>query len=86
MVNARYVSIIWRVGIHLENNLDRGNVESAIKRLMMEEEGQELRIRTLNLKGKVDFSIRGKGSSCQNLENLINYILSYHSSMQGCNL
>ncbi|KAF2318992.1 hypothetical protein GH714_012264 [Hevea brasiliensis] len=50
LINARYVSNVWRVGIHLENNLDRGNIESAIKRLMVEAEGQELRIRTLNLK------------------------------------
>ncbi|KAJ9160235.1 hypothetical protein P3X46_025656 [Hevea brasiliensis] len=77
LINARYVSNVWRVGIHLENNLDRGNIESAIKRLMVEAEGQELRIRTLNLKGRVDLCLRGKGSSCQNLEHLINYILSF---------
>ncbi|KAJ9175808.1 hypothetical protein P3X46_014322 [Hevea brasiliensis] len=68
------LSNVWRIGIHLEKKLERGNIESAIKTLMVEAEGQELRMRTLNLKDKADLCLREKGSSCQNLENLINYI------------
>lgn len=76
-VNARFVSDVWRVGILLEKKLERGNVESAIRRLMVEAEGKELRMRALNLKGKAEFCVREKGSSCRNLENLINYILLF---------
>lgn len=35
-VNARYVSRVWRVGVQLEHGLERGEIERAIRRLMVE--------------------------------------------------
>ncbi|KAL5746215.1 hypothetical protein ACOSP7_027361 [Xanthoceras sorbifolium] len=75
-VNARYVSDVWRVGLHLERRLERGEIEKAIRRLMVEIEGQEMRERIISLKEKVDVCLRQGGSSHQALENLINYIMS----------
>ncbi|KAJ4971124.1 hypothetical protein NE237_004223 [Protea cynaroides] len=44
-VNARYVSHVWRVGLQLENKLERGEIERSIRRLMFEKEGEEMRER-----------------------------------------
>ncbi|WCJ19736.1 UDP-Glycosyltransferase superfamily protein [Euphorbia peplus] len=76
MVNARYVSDVWRVGIHLEKKIRRQDVKCAIKKLMEEEEGEELRKRIFDLKEKLDLCLREDGSSYRSLENLIGYILS----------
>ncbi|KAK2653741.1 hypothetical protein Ddye_013597 [Dipteronia dyeriana] len=76
MVNARYVSDVWRVGFHLERRLERGEIEKVIRRLMVGIEGQEMRDRIVSLKEKVDVCLRQGGSSHQALEKLINYIMS----------
>ncbi|KAL5744500.1 hypothetical protein ACOSQ2_027616 [Xanthoceras sorbifolium] len=76
-VNARYVSDVWRVGLHLERRLERVEIEKVIRRLMVEIEGQEMRERIMHLKEKVELCLRQGGSSHQALESLINYILSF---------
>ncbi|KDO50527.1 hypothetical protein CISIN_1g012151mg [Citrus sinensis] len=77
MVNARYVSHFWRVGLHSEWKLERMEIERAIRRVMVEAEGQEMRARIMHLKEKVDFCLRKGGSSHQSLERLIDHILSF---------
>ncbi|XP_031263712.1 UDP-glycosyltransferase 76B1-like [Pistacia vera] len=76
-VIARYVSDVWRVGLHLEKKLEKGEIERAVKRLILEDEGQEIRNRTMDLKEKVDISLRPGGSAYQALENLVNCIQSF---------
>ncbi|KAE8725010.1 UDP-glucuronosyltransferase, putative isoform 2 [Hibiscus syriacus] len=71
-----YVSQVWRTGIQLENICDSGEVEKAIKRLMVDEEGKEMRQRAQNLKEKVEFSIRG-GSAYSSLNELMELIRSF---------
>ncbi|GAB4832337.1 hypothetical protein Ancab_006352 [Ancistrocladus abbreviatus] len=77
MVNARCVTHVWKVGILLENGLKREEVEKAIRRLMMEEEGEKMRERIACLKEKADLCLVKGGSSYKSLENLVNFILSY---------
>jgi UDP:flavonoid glycosyltransferase YjiC (YdhE family) len=76
-VNARYVSHVWKIGVHLENRMERGEIHKAIRKLMVETEGEEMRERIMHLKEKVDLSLRQRGSSNQALESLINYISSF---------
>ncbi|KAJ6287783.1 hypothetical protein OIU77_001188, partial [Salix suchowensis] len=66
-VTARYVSQVWRVGLHLEDELERGEIESAIRRLMADKEGDEMRQRAMNLKEKAELCIRTGGSSSNSL-------------------
>ncbi|XP_030534611.1 UDP-glycosyltransferase 76F1-like [Rhodamnia argentea] len=75
-VNARYVSDVWRVGLHLNGGLERENIARAIKRLLVEREGEEMRERTLVLKEKASACLRQGGSSYQALDALVNHILS----------
>jgi hypothetical protein len=76
-VNARYVSHIWRVGLELESDLERGEIERAVRRLMVDEEGKEMRKRSKNLKGKVEICTRDGGSSNNSLNKLIKIIMSF---------
>ncbi|XP_059628066.1 UDP-glycosyltransferase 76B1-like isoform X1 [Cornus florida] len=77
MVSARYASDVWRVGVQLENGLERVDVERAIRKLMVESEGEEMRERIMCLKEKADLCLREGGSSYQSLESLVNYIFSF---------
>ncbi|XP_042511033.1 UDP-glycosyltransferase 76B1-like [Macadamia integrifolia] len=71
MVNARYVSHVWKVGLHLENRLERGEIERNIRRLMVEKEGEEMRERVMALKEKAEVCVRKGGCSNKHLGDLI---------------
>ncbi|KAI7757116.1 hypothetical protein M8C21_021052 [Ambrosia artemisiifolia] len=75
--NARYVSDVWKIGVMLENGFEREEIESAIKRVLVDEEGLELRNKITNIKWKVDLCLKKGGSSYSSLEDLVNYILSF---------
>ncbi|XVF46600.1 hypothetical protein PTKIN_Ptkin03bG0040300 [Pterospermum kingtungense] len=75
-VNARYVSHEWRIGIQL-NMFEREEIETAVKRLMVDKEGEEMRQRAKELKEMVAHGIRGGGSSYNSLNQLIELIMSF---------
>jgi len=71
-VNARYLERVWRIGVQLEGELDKGTVERAVERLIMDEEGAEMRKRVINLKEKLQASVKSRGSSFSSLDNFVN--------------
>ncbi|XP_048140022.1 UDP-glycosyltransferase 76E2-like isoform X2 [Rhodamnia argentea] len=76
-VNARYLTHEWMVGLDLEGEIERGAVERAVRTLMKEKEGEEMRQRVLDLKHKVDVSIGDGGSSCHYLSELAELLTSF---------
>ncbi|KAK1409412.1 hypothetical protein QVD17_35938 [Tagetes erecta] len=76
-VNARYVSDAWKIGVFLEDGFERVGIETAIKRVMMDKEGEEMRERITCLKKTVNVSLDKGGSSFQSLNNLVDYISSF---------
>ncbi|KAM4093882.1 hypothetical protein ACB094_06G152900 [Castanea mollissima] len=78
-VNAKYVSQVWKVGLQLENGLDRLEIERYIKRLMVEKEGEEIRDRISKLKEKAKFSLQQGGCSLQNVDSLVSHISKLES-------
>ncbi|KAL0402850.1 UNVERIFIED_CONTAM: UDP-glycosyltransferase 76F1 [Sesamum radiatum] len=74
LVNARYVSHVWKVGVQLENGLSRDKIEMAIKRVMEEKEGEEVRERVVHLQEKANLCVQPGGSSYESLKNLVNYV------------
>ncbi|KAM7265463.1 hypothetical protein ACFE04_003146 [Oxalis oulophora] len=80
-VNARYVSHVWKVGVHLDTNqLVRENIKKTIRRLMDHGgESEEIRHRSLELKMKADLCLRQDGCSWKSLDNLVSYIMSLKS-------
>ncbi|CAH2069412.1 unnamed protein product [Thlaspi arvense] len=71
-VNARYLERVWRIGVQLEGELEKETVERAVKRLIGDEEGAEMRKRVIDLKEKLEASARSGGSSFSSLENFVN--------------
>lgn len=70
-VNARYLECVWRVGVQVEGKLEAGAVERAVKRLMVDEEGEEMKMRALILKEKLKASVLPEGSSHNSLDEFI---------------
>ncbi|XP_075485688.1 UDP-glycosyltransferase 76B1-like [Primulina tabacum] len=79
-VNSRYVSDVWQLGIKLEYGLKREEIESAIRKIMLDRQGQEIRERALHLKEKIDVSLKTDGFSSQSLNALSDLISSFKSS------
>lgn len=77
LVNARYVSDVWRVGVHLEGKLERQEIERAIRKVMVEAHGKDLKERIINLKMQAKQCLMTGGSSNQPLDRLVEHILSF---------
>ncbi|KAF3454617.1 hypothetical protein FNV43_RR05065 [Rhamnella rubrinervis] len=75
-VNARYVCHEWRVGLELEK-LERKDIERAIRKLILDDEGKDMRVRAKDLKEKVEVSTRQGGSSHKYLNGLVDFIMSF---------
>jgi UDP:flavonoid glycosyltransferase YjiC (YdhE family) len=76
MVNARYVSDVWKIGLRLELGINKGEIDRAIRRLMKEKEGEAIRGRVSKLKDMANLCLKQGGSSYQSLDGLVNHILS----------
>ncbi|XWS53066.1 hypothetical protein CRYUN_Cryun11dG0125800 [Craigia yunnanensis] len=55
-LNSRYICHVWKVGLELENKLERGKIKEAIKRLMLDVEG-EIRKNAMDFKEKTDLCL-----------------------------
>ncbi|XP_071734488.1 UDP-glycosyltransferase 76G1-like isoform X2 [Rutidosis leptorrhynchoides] len=75
-INARYVTDVWKIGVMLENGFEWNEMEMAIKRVMMDKEGDEMRERISCLKNKLNISLDEGGSSKESLNDLVHYISS----------
>uniref|UniRef100_A0A2N9F4Y5 Glycosyltransferase n=1 Tax=Fagus sylvatica TaxID=28930 RepID=A0A2N9F4Y5_FAGSY len=76
-LGARYVCRVWKVGLELEGVLERGKIERAIRTLMVDSEGVEIRERAKDLKEKADLCLSEDGSSYNALNELAQHILSF---------
>ncbi|OAY57797.1 UDP-glucose iridoid glucosyltransferase [Manihot esculenta] len=76
MVTARFVSHVWRIGLQLENELERNEIEKVVRRLMVDEEGEEIRKRAEDLKEKVEACFKKGGSSYNSISKLVEFMLS----------
>nr|GEY20603.1 UDP-glycosyltransferase 76H1-like [Tanacetum cinerariifolium] len=74
-VNSRYVSYVWKIGLELECFESR-EIAGMIRRVMLDEEGEEFRIRVNNMKEIVKQALDNGGTSHESLEGLMSFILS----------
>ncbi|CAH8292807.1 unnamed protein product [Eruca vesicaria subsp. sativa] len=77
LLNARFVSDVWRVGIHLEGRIERNVIERVVRRLLLEREGEVVRERMKLLMEKVRRSVKQNGSAYRSLEHLVDRISSF---------
>nr|AAO63438.1 At3g46690 [Arabidopsis thaliana]BAC41861.1 putative glucuronosyl transferase [Arabidopsis thaliana] len=73
-LNAMYIESVWKIGIQLEGEVERKGVERAVKRLIIDEEGAAMRERALDLKEKLNASVRSGGSSYNALDELVKFL------------
>ncbi|KAL7602015.1 hypothetical protein Lser_V15G26555 [Lactuca serriola] len=74
MLNARYLSYVWKMG--LEIVVERGEIESAIRRVLVSTEGEEMRRRAMEIEDQVRIAISPGGSSRNSMNDLVDFILS----------
>ncbi|KAI3893801.1 hypothetical protein MKW92_040291 [Papaver armeniacum] len=82
LVNARYVSDVWKVGFQFDErrrSLERGDVERAVKRLMKDADidHEAMMARVRDLKQKAANCLKKGGSSYESIEKLIDPIMSF---------
>nr|AXL95245.1 UDP-glycosyltransferase [Andrographis paniculata] len=75
MINARWVSEVWRIAINLERVFARRDVEEGIRRLMTTAEGVEMRRRVAALKETAAACLGPGGSSYEALVGLSKFIM-----------
>ncbi|XP_022894030.1 UDP-glucose iridoid glucosyltransferase-like [Olea europaea var. sylvestris] len=76
VVNTRYLTHVWKVALEL-NSLERKGIEQAIRALMGDKEGKEMRQKALKMKQELELSIQRGGSSWNSFENLVEFIASF---------
>ncbi|XP_071716199.1 UDP-glycosyltransferase 76H1-like [Rutidosis leptorrhynchoides] len=72
-VNSRNLSYTWRVGLELEY-LERNLIVDAIRRLLVDDEGKEMRKRAFFMKEKAKNALYKGGSSFKALKDLVQFI------------
>ncbi|KAI3519893.1 hypothetical protein L1887_09113 [Cichorium endivia] len=75
-INARFVSDVWKIGVMLDDGFEKVGIDMALRRVMIDKEGEEMRERASCLKEKVNLSLKEGGSSHQSLKSLVDYISS----------
>lgn len=66
----------WRVGFELEK-MERGEIERAVRTLILDDEGEEMRAGATDLKKKVVLDGKGGGCSHSSLNELVNLVMSF---------
>ncbi|KAM7256302.1 hypothetical protein ACFE04_012043 [Oxalis oulophora] len=65
---------VWCLGIHYENELERGEVERVVRSLMVSEDGHKMRQRATEFKERAQQCIKLGGSSYISLKKLVEHI------------
>ncbi|OAP06787.1 hypothetical protein AXX17_AT3G40490 [Arabidopsis thaliana] len=73
-LNAMYIESVWRIGFQVDGKVDRGEVERAVKKLIVDDEGAGMRERSLVLKEKIKASVSSGGTSYNALEDIVSYL------------
>ncbi|EOA24064.1 hypothetical protein CARUB_v10017284mg [Capsella rubella] len=73
-LNAMCIERVWRIGFQMEGKVDRGEVERAVKKLIVDEEGAGMQERALVLKEKLKASVKSGGTSYNALDEIVEYL------------
>ncbi|XP_031285543.1 7-deoxyloganetin glucosyltransferase-like [Pistacia vera] len=73
--NCMYACNEWGIGLEIDNNVKRDEVEKLVRELMHGEKGKEMKKRAVEWQLKAEKASAPAGSSYQNLEKLIAQVL-----------
>ncbi|XP_073142382.1 UDP-glucose iridoid glucosyltransferase-like [Henckelia pumila] len=74
LVDSRYLTHVWRVGLELEKTSGRSGVEDAVRTILTSEEGEEMRVRVSKMKQEMERCVLRGGSSHNSLCELVEFI------------
>ncbi|KAF7803733.1 7-deoxyloganetin glucosyltransferase-like [Senna tora] len=74
-INCRYACTKWEIGIEIDNDVKREEVEKLVIELMEGDKGKKMREKALELKKMAEEDTRPGGSSYNNLERVIKDVL-----------
>ncbi|EHA8587353.1 7-deoxyloganetin glucosyltransferase [Cocos nucifera] len=73
--NCRYACTEWGIGMEIDNNVKRGEVEKLVREMMEGEKGKEMRSRAVEWKESAFRATQPGGSSFQNFDRLVKEVL-----------
>ncbi|XP_058087015.1 7-deoxyloganetin glucosyltransferase-like [Magnolia sinica] len=73
--NCRYACTEWGIGMEIDNNVKRDEVEELVRELMEREKGKEMKKKVMELKESAENATKKGGSSYVNLDKLVNDVL-----------
>ncbi|KAI3835906.1 hypothetical protein MKW92_025542 [Papaver armeniacum] len=74
--NCRYLCKHWGVGMEIDNDVKRDEVESLVRELMEGERGKNMKKKAMEWKRKAEEAILPGGSTSSSLDKIVNYILA----------
>ncbi|XP_022963827.1 7-deoxyloganetin glucosyltransferase-like [Cucurbita moschata] len=74
--NCRYCNTEWGIGMEIDNNVKRDEVEKLVKELMDGEKGEAMRGNAKEWKRKAEEACKLGGSSSTNLDRLVSILLT----------
>ncbi|XP_004249542.1 UDP-glycosyltransferase 76E1-like [Solanum lycopersicum] len=80
LVNARYLSQIYKVGFEIEV-IERTVIEKTIRKLMLSEEGENVKKRVVDMKQNIVAAMEIDGTSHKNLKDLVDFISALPSRL-----
>ncbi|MCL7030167.1 hypothetical protein MKW94_003241 [Papaver nudicaule] len=81
--NCRYSCVHWGIGMEIDNNVKRDEVEKLVRELIKGEKGKKMKIKAVEWKKKAEDAISPGGSSFINLDKIVNELLLIKSHKQG---
>ncbi|KAL4614837.1 hypothetical protein ACB092_07G081600 [Castanea dentata] len=75
LTNCRYCCVEWGIGMEIDNNVQRDEVEKLVRELMDGEKGIELKKKAMEWKIKAEDATKASGSSYHNMDKLISEVL-----------
>ncbi|CAJ2665775.1 unnamed protein product [Trifolium pratense] len=73
--NCRYICNEWEIGMEIDTNVKREEVEMLINELMVGEKGKKMRQKAMELKKKAEENTSAGGCSYMNLDKVIKEVL-----------
>ena len=73
--NCKYTCNDWCIGMEIDNDVKREDVEKIVRELMEREKGKKMKKKVMEWKKLAEEAIEPLGSSSINLNNLVNEVL-----------
>ncbi|KAL8476203.1 hypothetical protein ACS0TY_028748 [Phlomoides rotata] len=75
LTNCRYACVEWGIGMEVDHDVKRDEIEALVKKVMEGQKGKEMKAKALEWKGKAEEAIRIGGSSYNDFDRLVNEIM-----------